>query len=229
MTPRINHSNLEQLEGLGLSEAILLDIKNAPSSYDLKLRAPIFDLLHPKLIEAKIKYLNNPEQEPVQIEIPGWFIYPLSDAEQIPHAYKVYGQPFEIAKILRDDIQEAVIDFAPLGAVLLSRKSQDVLITSGIHQHLIPVWMNYVLSPELWGPQGKWTRFHERLHKLFEEHHLLNGQDLPGQYPLTLAANKLADFGFDGSIVNNSSVLTLSWTFPLTALQHLEKVVSQEF
>lgn len=222
MTPQANNQVF--------SETLLRDVKNRKTTHDLKYRAPIFDLLHPKLIEAKLNYLNNPEQEPTSLAIAGWNYYPLANIEEAPAGFqKIYGQPFEIGKILKDDIQEAVIDFSPLGAVLLSRSPQDVVASQGIHQHLIPVWMNYVLSAELWGNQGKWTRFHERLHGLFEKHGLLKGQDYPGYYPLDLRAQRLEEFGYQGTVQDGIYTITLPWTFPLTALQHLEKVIDQEF
>ncbi len=230
MTPRINNQSQEQDFGRIFSETLLHDIKNRSEEHDLKLRAPIFDLLHPKLIEAKLKFLHNPEQEPSAFHIPGWFIYPLANTNEAPATFlKVYGQPFEIGKILKNNIQEVVIDFSPLGAVLLSRNPQEIAVSQGIHAHLIPVWMNYVLSEELWGNQGKWTRFHERLHALFSKHQLLAGQDYPGFYPLDLKASGLKEFGFEGENVGSTYTLTLPWTFPLTALQHLEKVTAQEF
>lgn len=223
MTPRTNVP-------AAFSETLLQAMKEKKAEYDLKLRGPLFDLLHPKMIEAKLKYLNNPEQEAEAIQIPGWYVYAFSNLESAPKGYPiVYGQPFEIGKILNNDIREVVIDFPPLGAVLLSRSPKDIELTPGLHLHVLPVWMSYVLSPELWGTQGKWTRFHERLHQVFQQHSLLKEQDYPGFYPLHLKAKKLAAFGFEGTITETNYTLSLSWTFPLTALQHLEKVISQEF
>lgn len=72
-------------------------------------------------------------------------------------------------------------------------------------------------------------RFRERLHTLFEKYNLLKGDDYPGLYPLREEARLLEEFDIQGTSLEDSYILTLPWTFPLSALEKLEAIISQEF
>lgn len=215
-----------------LANKLLSSIKNQDMSFDLTLNAPIFDIVHPRLMKKKLDLSNNPEQEAEKITIQGWNYACFPSLRDAKSAYpevsnNIKGYPAQVYKSL--SLKTTIIDFEELGAVVISSEDLDSSSTPGEHQHLLPIWLNYALSQELWGPQGKWIRFHDVLHKIFSIKNLLAGQDSPGFYPLKPDAIKLERFGFKGSLVNGSYILNLPWTFPLTALRKLENIIGEEF
>jgi hypothetical protein len=216
------------------SQILVQQVKEKKLDHNLRVNSPIFEFLHPKLIEAELNFLNNPEQEIGIPQVLDWFVYPFRIAEEAKSSLPsqcihVAGHPFQIHRILTQNCSLALIEFDSLGVVILSKTELHLKLQTGIHQCLIPIWLNYAMSTELWGPQGKWTRFHQRLHDLFEKYKLLKDQSLPGFYPLDLRAQKLEKFGFHGTTDKDTYTLTLPWTFPLSALVQLENVISQEF
>ena len=142
---------------------------------------------------------------------------------------KFLGKPWSVHQFLETNQQEAIIEFPPLGAVVLSKKTLPEQHGSEIHDHLLPHWISYALSPELWGTQGKWTRFHARLQKLFADHKLLKTQSKIGYYQLVDRASLLQNKGFVGTSLEKSYVLVLPWTFSLSDIQKLEEIIQQEF
>jgi hypothetical protein len=122
-----------------------------------------------------------------------------------------------------------VIHFGQLGSIHLSKSElvQGVPNSLQLHHHTLPIWLDYALSTELWGPTGKWTRFHERLHTLFVNYGLLIEQDFPGHYPLKKEAQWLSQHGFQGNLTQKNYDLILTWDFPLSGVIELEKVLSR--
>ena len=200
----------------------------------LTLDAPVIDLFHPKVLWATLQLERLPETEAPKIIIPNWNYACFASVDEASKKYPeietvLLGKPYELSLFLKSKIVPTIIDFSPLGAVVLSKETLDHSSTAGLHAHTLPHWLSYALSPELWGEQGKWTRFHLRLHDLFTKANLLNGDDFPGYYPLKEEAQKLGQHGFIGTNFENSYLLVLPWSFPLSALQKLEEVVRQEF
>jgi hypothetical protein len=218
-----------------LSKILVQQVKEKKSQYDLRTDAPIFEFLHPKLIEAQLQYSDSSQQEYFGQEIHGWFVYPFPSKQAAKSSLSetcltIRCLPFEVFQMLKIDTKGPILMEADsLGAVILSKIELSLNLSSGIHQKLLPLWIEYILSPELWAQHGKWPRFHQTLHTLFYKHQLLDKQDAPGFYSLKPGAQKLENFGFFGSLQNENYTLTLPWTFPLTALQKLEQVMHQEF
>lgn len=201
---------------------------------DLTLEGPIVTKLPPKLIWAKLLFKDNPQQELTEIKIPGFnyecFLnFATAEAKYPEEKLKIQGRPWAIHMFLSGEAQRAIIDFGELGAVLLSKSELPVSRGQGLYEHLLPLWLSYALSPELWGAVGKWPRFHERLVDLFRKHNLLDGKETLGYYPLVAEAEKLEDLGFPGTRLGKQYLLVLPWTFSLRDLNKLEEVIRQEF
>ncbi|MGE3609618.1 MAG: hypothetical protein AB7I27_08535 [Bacteriovoracaceae bacterium] len=219
--------NINQL----YTEELLKSAQIKSEQFDLSLEAPIFDIVHPQIIKKKIEYANNPEQEVSPISIEGWYFAcykNVSSAKNaLPGVKVVKGHPFEVFQALSKEL--TILDFCELGCAVLSKTPLELTHDSGIHQHLVPIWLKYALSHELWGPAGKWTRFHQQLLMSFKSRDLLSKESGPGIYYLKSEAIKLERFGFKGTLLGDQYILNLPWTFPLSALKKLEKVISEEF
>jgi len=229
MTPRIKQPNSDTDLGW-FSDALLGQLKHNKLSYDLSSHGPIFDLIHPALIKAQHTYIHSPQELELRSSSSGWNLISYKDksSAEIHSSVPAYGGfPWHISKFLKDSPSSALIHFDQLGSIYLSRS--DLAKSPPAHldfyHHALPIWLDYALSPELWGPDGKWTRFHTSLHTLFEKYGLLIEQDFPGFYPLNPKANYLANMGFKGSISEKNFTLTFPWDFPLTGLKELEEVM----
>jgi hypothetical protein len=215
------------------SEQLLAQKKDL-SSIDLTIEGPPMEELHPKVIWAKLELKYRPDLEPPKIEIPGWSYACFANSDAAEKSYpqikmKFVGKPWTINQFFKTNQTEAIIDFPPLGSVVLSKNEITKVRGSEIHHQTLPHWLNYALSPELWGPQGKWTRLHAKLQKLFEEHKLLISVPKVGYYQLLEKASLLESKGFMGTSLEKSYVLVLPWTFSLSDFEKLEKVIQQEF
>ena len=223
MTPRTIEEGLFKI--IQTQKEALLEIQ------DLSCDAPLFDLEHPQVLRAKLALGEG--QTPPKFEHREWsasFYKNFSEAllfyTRLEH---VKGAPHEVFKFLTGTAAARICVFSPLGATVLSRSELTHSSSRGDHLFLLPPWVSYAVSPELWSGIGKWPRFHERLHTLFEKFQLLQGEDHPGFYPLKAKAKQLEKHGFRGSVVNNSYILVPNWTFPLSALIKLEEAVEKEF
>lgn len=213
---------------------ILQEQMKSESVIDLTLEGPVISKLPPKVIWAKLQYGENLQQSPEVLQRPGFFCEAFKDFDSASRKYpeiqmKFKGQPWAIAQFLNSSETRALIDFEELGSVLLSKSQLESKPGSQLHDLLLPLWLNYALSPELWGPQGKWTRFHERLMNLFDQYNLLDGKASLGYYPLQSKAEKLANLGFKGTCLEKSFLLVTPWSFSLTELNKLEAIIRQEF
>lgn len=195
------------------SELIIKEFQKKNDPFDLSSDAPILSYLHPKMISNRLKH-----------EVTSPAFSSVEEAKKfLPNLKVIKGLPYAVFQAKNEN---CLIDFSPYGAIAIST---DIAGTPGEHQGLLPPLLEYALSAELWGPQGKWTRFHERLDKVLKEKKLLNEPSLPGRYPLKRsAAEKLVSNGIRGTNIGESYVLTMSWTFPLSALEHLIKIIQEE-
>jgi hypothetical protein len=224
MTPRI----IDQL----FSEFILHQSNRKSELLNLSQDAFPLEFLHPQMIRAMLAFLDNPLQEPPSITLSDWHFgcYPDTASAQTAYNLPAFScWPHEMFKFIKSTEDTRLFSLGQFGSFLLSRKPLNLSLNSGLHHHLLPSFIQYALSTELWGEQGKWTRFHARLHELFSKHNLLNGQDFPGYYPLKAEVKKLEKLQVTGKTVHESYTLTLPWTFSLTALEKVEKIIHQEF
>lgn len=201
---------------------------------ELNLDAPITIEVPPKIIWSQLLFENKIEQKIAETDFPDWSFNCFKD---LPSAKKDYpevtecfmGTPWGISIFLNSSIKEGFIDFKEYGAVYFTTEKIRFNRGSELHEYVLPLWINYALSPELWGPQGKWTRFHQKLHQIFIGHHILEGSDFPGYYPLAEKAKKLEFHGFKGSMYDEKYLLVLPWSFSLSSLNKLENIIRQEF
>lgn len=212
----------------------LLEQMKERSPIDLSMDGPIISRLHPKIIWTKLLLKHHPEQELPAQEIPGWNACYYATREEALEAFPTIelnfdGRPWNLFQFLNGKFEEAIIDVPPLGSVVLSKKELPSQEGRGLHHHLLSIWMTYALSPELWGPVGKWTRFHSRLHQILKDYKLLDGEDSVGYYPLISKAQSLEASGFLGTKLEKSFVLVLPWDFSLSELEKLEETIRQEF
>jgi hypothetical protein len=213
---------------------LLLKQPNDEFPIDLTIDGPIMSQLHPRLIWAKLEFMRNPSLEPAEILVSGWNYHCFSHLQEAQETFpeikhNITGRPWTIHQVLIEKIHSAIIDFPPLGTLVLSRDKLISKKKNEIAHHLLPIWANYALSPELWGEEGKWIRFHSRLQKLFTEYNLLQENASIGYYPLKCDGKIIEKNGFLGSYINDSFVLVLPWTFSLSALEKLEAIIRQEF
>lgn len=208
----------------------LLKQNQTEDSFDLSLDGALWSMLHPKIILARLKFEN---QLPEQVSIPGFYYECFGNLTDATLAHpdinlNFEGRPWTIKKFLESGESDAIVYFRELGTIVLSKNEIPYRPEPKLYWHTLPLWTIYALSPELWGPQGKWTRFHDRLEKLFTEKNLLINSTT-GYYSLKSGSSKLREHGFHGTEVDKTYVLVLPWTFPLSALEKLEKIVRQEF
>jgi len=213
---------------------ILQEQLSTQNPINLSLHGPLMSTLHPKIIWAKLLFEEALLDKIPKINLPNWnyecfkdpttagFIYP-----QIQTTFE--GTPWGVSTFLNATDNEAIIDFKDLGTIVLTKNPVPPKDQKNIHDYILPIWIDYALSAELWGPHGKWTLFHQKLHKLFTELNLFESTDSVGYYPLDLRASKLNSLGFQGTIIKNSYLLVLPWCFSLSALNKLEEVIRQEF
>lgn len=225
MTPRTIEENI--FEKIRQQKSSLSPVQ------DLRLDSALFDLPHPKVLMAQSLFENDHEQKPTDFFHDQWkaaFYSSVPEAESNHPGIKLQfkGYPFKFWQFLESKARAAIIDFAPLGVAVLSKDELSQSPSEGLHRFTLPPWVTYALSPELWGPVGKWPRFHERLHTLFDKYHLLNGEDFPGYYPLKTEARSLEKYEFIGSTHKDQFILNLNWTFSLTALEKIEDVIQRE-
>lgn len=204
------------------------------SELDLSIDGPFYSKLPPKLVWAKLQHKHDPSLIPEDVAIPGFYYDCFKNMAEAKKKYptvslEFVGRPWTISEFRQSNEISALVDFSSLGTVLLSKAELHGQKTHDLWWHTLPVWLSYALSPELWGTQGKWTRFHDRLKALLTEKDLLEGPSSPGYYTLKGKASILKDKGFKGTQLDKSYLIVLPWTFSLTSLERLEDIIRQEF
>ena len=221
MTPRVDKDFSEELVGRAHLDTRELDFRES---------APLFSFPHPLILKAQISHKDNPQQDyPLQGSFLNWNLFCFQNTSELSGETKILrAHPHIIAKILQDKPLEAILSFDQLGCVMLTQNKMLMSTTMGLHQATLPLILNYVFSQDLWAAHGKWTLFHQRLQKAFENAGLLLDSQT-GLYSLNKKAIKLKEFGFLGNENGNQFNLTIPWTFPLSELVKLETLLKQEF
>lgn len=233
MTPRIKEPDRDS-DLSWFSQELLGQLPQNNLTHQLSGEGPLFELVHPALIKCRHLFLHSPNDLIFSPQSWGWNLQLFKnqhEAEAKIGKIKSYnGFPYQIFQFLQDSPNEALLHFDQLGSIFVSKTAspQPAPEKFELHHHLLPIWLDYALSPEMWGPAGKWPRFHNRLHTLFEKYGLLIEQDLPGFYPLKKEASWLSNHGFQGKLTQTNFNLVLTWDFPLSAVVELEKVLARE-
>lgn len=229
MTPRTKQT-ISDPDLSWFSHALLEQRKTIKSSYDLTGQGSMCELIHPALIRAKHSFIHSPNELTFRSSSSGWNLIAYEDSNKTNLAASIpnYGGfPWQISQFLKDQPSSALLHFGDMGSVFLSRGELDNSApnTLDFFHYALPIWLDYALSSELWGLDGKWTRFHMSLHTLFEKYGLLIDQDFPGFYPLDSRAQYLTDWGFKGNINDKKFNLIFPWDFPLSGLKKLEEIL----
>lgn len=224
MTPRIKEQN-QHPELSGYSELLFTQLNDQVSNFQLSFDGPLWRITHPALIKTKYLFESFPQELSFKDESFGWNleIFP----QKLPDA--TLGHPFRIFQFLAQMKDEGLFYFPSIGSIHLTHSPISKPQSLELYHYLASPWMDYALSPELWGEQGKWTRFHQRLRALFIRFELLVGKDLPGYYELDPKIQLIERHGFYGKHAGDFYQLVLPWDFPLSALTKLEAVIQQEF
>jgi len=204
-------------EASSLSQILLSQVNQKNDVLNLTEKAPVLSFLPPFLLQD-LPYIQKDAQYSFQS-----FENTEGLLKSFPGVELRRGHPKEIFRFLTGN-EDVFLDFEQLGVVRLSRSHSNVVPTD----LKMSRWLDYALSPELWGPEGKWVRFHERLHKLFEKHNLLERSSVPGYYPLKSSARLWEKYPLKGDLSDQTFALVLSWTFSLTDLRKLETFFNEE-
>ncbi len=204
-------------EASSLSQILLNQVNQKNGDLVLTEKAPVLSFLPPFLLQ-EVPFVAKETQYSFQS-------FNGSDEllKAFPGADLRRGHPKEIHRFLTGN-QDVFLNFDQLGVIRLSRTENND-VPSDVQMSR---WLNYALSPELWGPDGKWPRFHEQLHKLFEKHNLLERSSVPGYYPLKINARPWEKYALKGDRSDNTFALVLSWTFSLNDLRRLEAIINEE-
>lgn len=181
---------------------------------DFRIHDRVIDRLPPKVLLLELE----PDTQQERFTLPGYQVFfGISGKSLVP------GTVANVTKFLSEKPAEINFDFSPLGTVSFSKTGNP----DGSENKKLSAWLSYAMSPELWGPQGKWTRFHERVHALLEQQDLLNGLDYPGFYPVKARARDWKSLNVKGDIQGETLVLNLPWAWPLSGLEQFEKILSE--
>jgi hypothetical protein len=210
----------------------MISLSKVQEDWDLTSTAPLLTADHPKIIRARLEAeIGNIKTFPT-VSIPGFSYVTFSNLSEalkkFPQAMTIQGYPYNIHTLLQHVPKIVAIDFNALGAIVLFEEAQPLPNELDLASYCLATWTSYALSPELWGERGKWARFHGRLMHLFETKKCQRGECLPGYYQLTPSAAVLARHGLRGEQLDNSYLLVLPWTFSLSALEKLERIILQE-
>lgn len=211
---------------------ILLEQMNLKENFfQLTANSPIYCIEHPGVVkirlssEAEFSALPAPQSTFFDLY---WNVESSLDKarQNFPQLDVYSGHPKDVYKWMQNK-SPAIFNFSPLGILVLSDAQYERKLTPS--DHAMALWFNYATSMELWGPQGKWTRFHERLQALFNRYNLLVEQSGPGFYRLDPQVSWIRSHGFVGDLSSHELQLTLPWDFPLSALVKLEKLILEKY
>jgi hypothetical protein len=221
MTPRVDKA---------FSEELLRRNCSVPDAQDFRETASLFPIPHPLVLKAQLSHQDSPQHDyPIRGSFLNWNLFCFENASEIPSEVKIQrAHPHVVAQILKTNPTEMALSFDQLGCVILTQNKMLLATKPGLHQLTLPLILDYAFSQDLWAPHGKWIVFHERLQKAFETAGLLL-DSLPGSYSLNTKSVRLRDFGILLDEKDNHWELTLPWTFPLSELVKLEKLLTQEF
>lgn len=213
------------------SKMLFASMDERQLSWNLTSTSPLWRVTHPVLLKLKNEHDQGQMPEP-RFRSHNWnlLFYPDSSQASLKHPLlkAEIAYPWVIGKFLTESRSEALFHFPDFGTVFLTTQNLESNSEADLWQAQLSAFLDYALSSELWGPAGKWTRFHQSLHTLFEKNGLLIGQDFPGYYNLSAEARKLEKHGFNGEQHGDHISWIMPWDFPLSAIRKLEIALTQE-
>ncbi|HLW56749.1 MAG TPA: hypothetical protein VKY27_05155 [Bacteriovoracaceae bacterium] len=214
------------------SQFIFSEPQDESSFNDLSGEAPILRPLLPSMIKNLCQFMLDPHFSIEQAKGPYFFKHfdsLVSAKNFIPELEVKTMLPYEVFKFINSSENKIIFDCKELGATIAAKDAFPLEQLTGPLSLTLEPFFCYAFSDDLWNTQGKWTRFHARLITLLDNKSLLVNSLGPGHYELGYQAQKLENFGIKGMIKDNSYQLILPWSYPLKALNELEKIISQEF
>lgn len=146
-----------------------------------------------------------------------------------PHTSVKKTLPHEVFQFMQSSDVNCLFDSEKLGVSLVSKAPlEEKKLNDSLGVTLEP-FLTYTFCNELWGSEGKWTLFHQRLLSLFNQKSLLISTLGPGLYLLDKKAQRLEKYGVKGTMKEEGYLLQMTWAYPLAALQELMNFTSQEF
>jgi hypothetical protein len=227
MTPRINQ-NLSKDQTISMfSELIVNQAHSQIEKFNFQKEGPLLNFLHPKQVRSMLSFISSGPEE-LSSASP-WALYdsPERALLDFPHYEVLRATPANIFFHVSSLKHACIFNFESMGCVVFEARET---IPADLTRVLLLPFLDYALSNDLWGPEGKWTRFHERLHTHFTKYHLLKGSSRPGHYELDPSLeSKFLDLKIRGTLYQGYLTLTLPWTFGLKELESLENLLQQEF
>lgn len=226
MTLWIKNMTDELDPSMSFSEILSLESQKEHNNLDLRTSAPLFRTHFPPVLKIILQFKQTNFFERLDADRPidnKYYGYSIESSD-----LSVKASPGAIGKWLNQPSSPCIFDFGPYGKVFLSATPQNQLFENSINQRVIHSLLSYALSPDLWGENGKWIRFHKDLQTLFESKNLLLSSNT-GQYSLHSKAQILSNFGILGDLENECYNLVLPWTFSLKDKEKLERIIRQEF
>lgn len=199
---------------------------------NLSNEAPILRPLLPSMIKNLCHFMVDPHFSIDQAKGPYFFKHfdSLTSAQNFAPDLEVKTMlPYEVFNFINSQENKIIFDSKELGATIASNSAFPLEKLVGPVSLTLEPFFCYAFSNDLWNTQGKWPRFHARLITLLNNKSLFVNSLGPGHYELSQEGQKLENFGIKGLIKGNSYQLILPWSYPLKALNELEKIVSQEF
>lgn len=162
--------------------------------------------------------------------------YYFSHYPDLPTALKTHPQvkirktlPHEVFLFMQSHEENCLFDSDNLGVSFVSKTQlEEKKLQDSLGVTLEP-FLTYTFCNELWGIEGKWTLFHQKLLSIFNQKSLLISTQGPGHYLLDKKAQRLEKYGVKGTLKNEGYLLQMTWAYPLAALQELTNFISQEF
>lgn len=162
--------------------------------------------------------------------------YYFSHFPDLPTALKAHPQtpirktlPHEIFQFMQTSDVSCLFDSEKLGVSYVSKNPlEEKKLNDSLGVTLEP-FLTYTFCNELWGNDGKWTLFHQRLLSILNQKSLLISTLGPGHYLLDKKAQRLEKYGVKGTHKEEGYLLQMTWAYPLAALQELMNFISQEF
>jgi len=218
MTPRSIDTQNELEMGI-LSDSLFKQSELAPN-LDLRSESEVFKIEHPALIKTKVLWNIAPDK--LNFDYSDKYFFDLCPKTEVES-----GKPFQIHRFLsrKGDVQFNL----PWSGVHLTSKPLPKPIAPGLNHHLTQKWLDYALSPELWGATGKWSRFDQDLCELFQKYKLLEERPEIGFYRLNSKVKLIEKYGFRGDDLGNIYQIILPWDFSLSSLKKLKEIIIQEF
>jgi hypothetical protein len=211
----------------------LIDQLNVTEPFDLSGNKGLLKFPLPKILWSH--EMSHPRDLPSSVQNVHDFTFKayssvLTAQKFNPHIKNVLvAWPHHIHQLILNSGKEVILDLGELGAAVLGDSLDKNEGEPGIHHIHIFECLNYLFSPEIWGNDRKWPRFHSEFLDLLTSRQLLIRSDGPGHYETNPALKIIENYGVKGLSENNCYKIQMPWTFSLTSFNKLKSLIVREF